>query len=258
MAGAHRFPSSAKLLQTQQRWKEDLAMPGLSRGLILAALATGLLAFASGRPALAQRHATASQVPDPSSIQIPTLPGPTPVQLNPATTAFLVVDFVDRPDQNQMCMSRTPCQTTVPNVVAAVAQARAAGALIVYAINQGSTPVAELTPQPGDPLVVGGADRFYNTDLDSILKQAGITTVILTGLSTTGMGIYTAYSISEHGYTAIVPEDGVAGNTDFQSYYGLYQMLNEPGFGNPNNSLPKRGGVALTRTDLITYSSGGM
>ena len=90
------------------------------------------------------------------------------------------------------------------------------------------------------------------------MKQAGITTVIFTGLSTAGGDLYTVNSLSEHGYTAIVAEDGVAGNTDFQSYYGLYQMLNEPGNTNPKNTMPKQGGVALSRTDLITYASGGM
>ena len=51
----------------------------------------------------------------------------------------------------------------------------------------------EVAPAPGDIQIESQAqDRFYNTDLDKMLKAKGITTLILAGWKVSGSVTYTS------------------------------------------------------------------
>ena len=52
--------------------------------------------------------------------------------------------------------------------------------------------IKDVAPAAGEPSVLSGPDKFLNTDLEKILKEKGITTVIAVGTSSNGAVLYTA------------------------------------------------------------------
>jgi nicotinamidase-related amidase len=75
-------------------------------------------------------------------------------------------------------------------------------------------PVDALRPEPGDFITarLHGVSPFHGTELDPILRNLGVTTIVATGVSVnvaiTGMVIEAV----NHGYEVVVPADAVAGS----------------------------------------------
>jgi nicotinamidase-related amidase len=74
--------------------------------------------------------------------------------------------------------------------------------------------VADLAPQPGEVVVARqhGMTGFYESGLDAYLRNCGIRTVVLTGVSVNIGILGTAIEAVNHGYTVVVPTDCVAGD----------------------------------------------
>jgi isochorismate hydrolase len=82
----------------------------------------------------------------------------------------------------------------LPAETSLMARARQAG-VVGYGTREPNMSkwMPEIAPVPGDIKVVSSAqDRFYNTDLDKMLKAKGITTLILTGCKVSGSVAYTS------------------------------------------------------------------
>ena len=103
------------------------------------------------------------------TLQMPALPDPVRVVLQPATTALLVFDMIDR-----ICKNQPNCTgVMVPALASLLARAREAGVFVLYSTREpeSSKWMPEVAPAPDDPVVKSvGQDRFYNTDLDKTLK----------------------------------------------------------------------------------------
>jgi nicotinamidase-related amidase len=68
--------------------------------------------------------------------------------------------------------------------------------------------VSGLYPEPGEPVVdKPGKGSFYATDLDSILKNRGIDTLIVCGVTTEVCVHTTVREANDRGYRCIVPGD---------------------------------------------------
>lgn len=81
--------------------------------------------------------------------------------------------------------------------------------------NPGHGPiVAELTPHPGDIWIKReqGMTGFFTTPLDTYLRNLGVRTVIITGVSANIAVNGTAIEAMNRGYRVIVPSDGIAGD----------------------------------------------
>lgn len=76
-------------------------------------------------------------------------------------------------------------------------------------------PVPELPVRDGDILHARSFSlvAFHGTDLDHILRNMGIQTVVLTGVSTNFAVSGSALCASDLGYQVVVPEDCIAGAT---------------------------------------------
>jgi nicotinamidase-related amidase len=181
---------------------------------------------------------------------LPTIPAPAAVTLDPATTAYLVLDI-----NTAVCAPRPGCLATVPTVAAFLDRARQANAFVVYSNTTapGATILPEVAPRPDDPMVTTSADKFFNTQLDDILRNRGIRTAVIVGTAANGAVLYTSFGANTRGYTVVVAEDGISAPDEFAVLLTRYQLLNQPGFGNPENEPLRERAVTLSRTDLISF-----
>ena len=178
----------------------------------------------------------------------PVLPDVTPVSLDPSTTAFLVLDI-----NSAVCPPRPACLASVPAISRLLAKARTAGVFVAYSSTAGADILPDVAPRPDDPVVTSRADKFFNTNLDQILKDHGIQTAMVVGSAANGAVLYTTFGLAERGYTSAVAVDGISSGPDFDTYLAQYQVLNMPGFGNATNDPLKPQSATLTRGDLVTF-----
>src|SRR3984885_15060063 len=157
----------------------------LATGLVLA-----LCGGAQAQPNAQETGANSSAIGKPPlTLHMPALPDPVRVTLNPATTALLVLDYVE-----PICNSQPKCKgEMLPAVTPFFARARQAGMVVAYGTREQNMSkwLPEVAPAPGDIKIVNTAqDRFSNTDLDKALKAKGINTLVLVGGKDTGSVTY--------------------------------------------------------------------
>jgi nicotinamidase-related amidase len=214
--------------------------------LVSALLTSGLVLALCGGAAQAQPAAKPSM-----TLQMPALPDPVRVTLKPATTALLVLDYVD-----SICNSQPKCKgQMLPAVTPFMAQVRKAGVTVAYGTREANMTkwLPEVAPAAGDIKIANTAqDRFYNTDLDKALKAKGVTTIIMVGWKVSGSLAYTSVGATVRDYTVVVPMDTTAAATDYETTIGFYQILNQ-GNSNLANEPLKPKSPTLSRTDLITF-----
>jgi len=170
--------------------------------------------------------------------QAPTLK---PVTVDPKTTALLMLDFM-----KQNCGQRPRCMATLPAMKKLLADARAAKATVVYSIIANST-IADVLPDvaaQGEPSVLSGPDKFRNTDLEKILKDKGIQTVITVGTAANGAVLYTASGAAFRGMKVIVPVDGMSAIDPVAEYATVLNFLSAPSVSQAST---------LTRSDMIKF-----
>jgi nicotinamidase-related amidase len=197
----------------------------------------------------------AAQAQSPSkplvTLQMPALPDPVRVALNPATTALLVLDFVD-----PTCTSQPKCKgEMLPAVTPFMARARKAGVVVAYGTREANMSkwLPDVAPAPGDIKIPNTAqDRFYNTNLDKELKAKGIATIIMVGWKVSGSVAYTSVGATVRDYTVVIPMDTTTAATDYETVIGFYQILNQ-GNANLSNEPLKPKSPTLSRTDMITF-----
>ena len=185
--------------------------------LIVAALGFCLATGAAGAQSIVDQWAT---------VAIPTPPPLKPVTVDPKTTALLVLDFM-----KQNCGVRQRCLATVPNVKKLLTAARAKGMPVIYSIIANTT-TADILPElaiaPNEPWVQSGPNKFYNTNLEKLLADRGIKTVIVTGTSANGAVLYTGSVAAFMGLNVIVPVDGMSNETAFPELYTAWNFANAP------------------------------
>jgi nicotinamidase-related amidase len=75
--------------------------------------------------------------------------------------------------------------------------------------------IHDLAPRPGEPVVRGqGANGFDRTVLDTILRQAGVDTLVLVGIATDVAVESTARAACDLGYRTIVVSDACDADSD--------------------------------------------
>ncbi len=179
-----------------------------------------------------------------NTIKAPPPPEVKAVTIDPKVTALLILDIA-----KQTCnLERRPrCLPTIPRIQTLLTRARAAGVSVVYSLAAGSTIAdvfKEVAPRAGEPAVQSGPDKFLGTDLEKILKDKGIQTVIVVGTAAHGAVLYTASEAALRGFKVIVPVDGMSAETAYAEQYVAWNMLNAPRVGAQST---------LTKIDLIQF-----
>lgn len=197
----------------------------------------GLLAVAAVFPA----HA-ASVVEEWGAIQRPAAPALKPVTLEAKTTALLMLDFM-----NQNCGKRPRCVATVPAMKALLDKARAAKVTVIYSLirnTTGADVIKDVAPAAGEASVLSGPDKFLNTDLEKILKEKGITTVITAGTAANGAVLFTAAGAAFRGMNVVVPVDGISSVEPYADLTTVWTFTNAPQVSQKST---------LTRSDMVTF-----
>jgi nicotinamidase-related amidase len=128
-----------------------------------------------------------------------------------------------------------------------LAQARAAKVPVVYSIIANSTPadvITDVAPLADEPHVLSGPDKFLRTDLEKILKDKGISTVIVVGTASNGAVLYTGSGAAFRGMNVIVPVDGLSAVEAYSDYSTVFTFANAP-------LLSAK--TTLTKSDMIKF-----
>jgi nicotinamidase-related amidase len=176
-----------------------------------------------------------------NSVSIPPAPELKPVTVDPKTAALLVLDM-----ETTICKSPR-CIASIFKINELLSKAREMGMLVVYSLTPMGSPsdiVGQISPSNGDPIVKSDVDKFYKTNLELILQNHGIKTVLITGFAANGAVLHTATSSAFRGYNVIVPVDGMSANNTYAEQYTAWHMLNSPG---------TRNRAILTKVNLISF-----
>ena len=180
-----------------------------------------------------------------ANVKAPAAPELKPVTVDNKTDALLVIDMV-----NQTCnaKARPRCVETIPAIQKLLNDARAKGMTVIYSLGPaGNDFVEALAPKNGEPIVKSGADKFVNTELEKMLKDKGITSVIVVGTLANGGVLHTASQAALRGFKVVVPVDGMSSqnaNTLYSEQYTAWHLANGPGLSAK---------VTLTKTDMIKF-----
>lgn len=160
------------------------------------------------------------------SVEPPPPPKLKAVTLDPKTTALLIIDF----SEGNCTAERVPrCVTAIQHVKTVLDKARANHALVVYTGFPNMKPFRpEVTPMQGDPMVTAGGNKFHGTDLEKILKDHGIQTVVLTGTEP-GAVLFTGAEAARLGYKLVVPVDTMPGSTLYSEQAVVWGFQHDPG-----------------------------
>ena len=180
-----------------------------------------------------------------AGVKAPPPPELKSVTIDPKVTALLVLDPV-----RQGCnVERRPrCLASIPKIQALLGQARAKKMTVIFTHYTGTAAgdiLKEVAPSAGEA-VLGGTtgDKFIRTDLENMLKDKGIKTVVLVGAAAEGAVLLTGSAAAMRGIDVIVPVDGVSSSSIYAEQYTAWHLKNAPTVGQR---------VTLTRTDLVAY-----
>ena len=199
------------------------------------------LAFAAASVLAGPAGSAQTIVDEWGNVKAPAAPQLKAVTLDPKTTALLMLDFM-----KQNCGVRPRCVASVPAVKKLQAEARAKGVMVVYATGPGgkvADTLQEVAPGGGEPVITAGPDKFLNTDLDKILKEKGIQTVIAIGTAAHGAVLYTASAAALRGMKVVVPVDGMSADV-YAEQYTAWHLANAP--------VVSRN-VTLTKLDMVKF-----
>ncbi len=175
-----------------------------------------------------------------NTVKAPPAPELKWVTIDPQVTALLLLDF-----NKQTCNAdkRPRCIASIPRVQKLLKEARIKCVHVVYSLSPGAAVgdiARELAPLENEPVVTSGPDKFLGTDLEKILKEKGIKTVIVTGTAAHGAVLYTASAAAFRGMQVIVPVDGMSAESTYAEQYVAWNMLNSPR-GSAQSVLPRLG-----------------
>lgn len=208
--------------------------------LILAACVLGSILLTASMAA-----AERTVIDDWATVKTPQPPAlASVVVVDPEKTALLMLDF-----NKQTCnQERRPrCLATLPAVGKLLDAARTSKASVIYSLSPGAVAadiLPQVAPRAGEPVVTSGPDKFIGTDLEKILKEKTVTTVIVVGTAAHGAVLYTASGTALRGIDTIVPVDGMSAEDLFAEQYVAWHMKNAPRVG---------GKTVLTKIETIRF-----
>lgn len=203
----------------------------MSISSVMRGAGTALIISAAG---ISAAHA-ATVVDEWKTIKVPPAPNLGEVTVDPSTTALLLLDFngAQNPDKGP-CNTKTKprCIAELPHLAKLLQEARDSGTPVIYSITANATPAdiaTALAPRDGDPIVKAGANKFINTDLEKILTDRHIKTIIVNGTAAEGAVLNTAAYAALKGMDVVLPVDGMSSTDPYAEQYVTWHFANAPG-----------------------------
>jgi nicotinamidase-related amidase len=206
-------------------------------------VATVLSAIVTTAIGAAPPASAASVIDEWMSVKAPPPPEVKPVTIDAKTTALLLLDFV-----NPNCTRRPRCMASIPAMKKLLTEARAKGLPVVYSLAGKATTadiLKDIAPVAGEPSVRSSVNKFAGTDLEKILKDKGIRSVIVTGTAAHGAVLYTGSAAALMGMNVIVPVDGMSSEDLFYEQATAWLLAKGTGGIGPK--------VTLTKSDMIKF-----
>lgn len=178
----------------------------------------------------------------------PNRPEPKPITLDGKTTAVLVLDLSSRcHNPKQVCSKLTP---VLPEFLD---KARAAGVPIIYSVSASAkgTPLGEVASplkrkESETVIYPDGFDKFLGGELQTLLKEKGAKTLVITGSSTNSAVLYTATTAARiHRYNVVIPMDGVNASGKYEQEYSMHQFTVMPSDANKQFQFTNLGMIAF-------------
>ncbi len=203
-------------------------------------IALGCAAFALG----ALPASAANIIDEWDSVKAPPPPKMEDATVDAKTTALLILDF-----NAPICVpaSNARCAAAAANARKLLDAARAKGAMVVYTTGGGGKPdsiAEELKPAAGDPVISGSSDKFYNTDLEKVLTDKGIKTVVVTGVASNGAQLFTATAAVRRNLAVVAAVDAGSAPNPYAEQLAVWLMANSPG---------QVGKIKVTLASKITF-----
>ncbi len=179
-----------------------------------------------------------------ASVKAPPAPELKPVTVDSKTTALLMLDFVMascNPERGRRCVG------TLAAVKNILGEARGKGMLVIYTAYGKNTEkdiVPEVAPNGSEPFVVSFLNKYIGTDLEKILKDKNIQTVITVGTFAHGAVLTTAGASAELGFKVIVPVDGMSTDNTYAEQYTAWHLSNAPVIASK---------ITLTRIEMMKF-----
>jgi nicotinamidase-related amidase len=166
------------------------------------------------------------------------------VTIDPKTTALLSLDF-----NGKSCTAkgRPRCAAAIPAVEKLIQQARAKGMLVLHTATSSMKDdefVKELAPAAGEKVLRGKGDKFVGSDMEKILKDKGITTVVLMGTAGHQAVLYTALGAVLRDFKAIVPIDTMPSDEAYMEQFTIWEI---------GNGSQLKENATLTRSDMVKF-----
>ena len=183
--------------------------------------------------------------PLPESVRVPPIRVREKVELDPATTAVIVVDMQNDFVKEGGKLVVPTAVETVPAIARLLDKARRSGARVFYTKDThypgdpefsiwgehvlrgtwGWEIVDELAPREGDVVVEKTRyDGFYGTPLEDLLRVYGVRNVVVVGTVANICVLHTASSAAIRWFNVIVPLDGISALNDFDLLASLRQI----------------------------------
>jgi nicotinamidase-related amidase len=180
----------------------------------------------------------------PETVAVPDLPVHEQVVLDPRTTALVVIDMQNDFVSDDGSLLVPDAAGTVPVIAGLLERARAAGARVVFTQDthrdgdpefaiwpahalegsHGWEIVEGLRPHPDETVLRKPRyDAFYGTPLDHLLRQWGVTTLVICGTVANICVHYTAASAALRWYDVVIPRDAVSALDPFDLAASLRQ-----------------------------------
>jgi nicotinamidase-related amidase len=182
------------------------------------------------------------------SVGLPAPPALQPVSVDATRTALLVLDV-----SADLCTEakRPYCVQSIDAMKSLLTAARSHKMLVVYAFGPPTLPASTRTPAPlapidDEPVVRAGPDKFFNSDLETILAAHDVHSVIVVGTAAQGAILYTVSGAALRGLEVILPVDGYSSDSAdrFPELYTAWHLKHASILITPH--------VTLTRSKLIT------
>lgn len=178
------------------------------------------------------------------TVEVPEIPVETQVEIDPATTAVIVVDMQNDFLRDDGSLTVPGAEETLPVIRRLLDWARREEVMVVYTQDthreddpeweiwprhaergtRGWEIAEEIAPRPGERVFEKPRyDGFHGTDLDHQLRVAGIATLIVCGTVANICVHYTAASAALRWYRVIHPVDALSAITRFDLLAALRQ-----------------------------------